>query len=86
MYYTSIDYISAKTHCSALMKAYLWSTNDGDASWNVDGLQGPQQDTKPASGKIANCSYSYSSFYSRKTFVQQQLICGCRCCPINNAN
>ena len=63
MYYFSIAYISAKTQSSTLMKAYPWSTNDGNASWSVNGHQRPQQDTKPVSGKIANCSY-YS--YSRK--------------------
>ena len=63
IYYASIAYISAKMRSSALMKAYLWSTNDGNASWTVDGHQGPWQGTKPASGKIANFSY-YS--YSRK--------------------
>ena len=43
------------------MKAYLWPNNDGNASWTVNGRQGPQQGTKPASGKTANCSYySYS--------------------------
>ena len=46
------------------MKAYLWSTNDGNASWTVNGRQEPRQGTKPASGKIANCSSYY--FYSRK--------------------
>ena len=64
IYYASIGYISAKTRSSALKKAYLWSTNDGNASWTVNGRQGPWQGTKPASGKIAICSYSYS--YSRK--------------------
>ena len=28
------------------MKAYLWSTNDGSASWTVSGCQGP--------GKVRN--------------------------------
>ena len=40
------------------MKAYLWSTNDVNASWTVNGPQGPRQGTKPVNGKIANCSYS----------------------------
>ena len=49
------------------MKAYVWSTNDGIASWTVNGCQGHKQGTKLASGKIANCFYSYSSYsYSRK--------------------
>ena len=39
---------------SALMKAYLWSTNDGNDSWTINGSQGPRQGTKSASGKIAN--------------------------------
>ena len=46
------------------MKAYLWSTNDDNASWIVNGRHGLWQGTKPASGKIANCFPSYS--YSRK--------------------
>ena len=36
---TSIGYISAKMRSSALMKVYLWSTNDGNASWTVNGCQ-----------------------------------------------
>ena len=60
IYYASIAYIPAKTQSSALMKAYLWSTNDGNVRWTVKGHQGPRQSTKPVSGKIANCSYSYS--------------------------
>ena len=48
-----IDYISTKTRSSALMKAYLWSTNDGNASWTVNGRQGLRQGMKPASGKIS---------------------------------
>ena len=46
------------------MKVYLWSTNDGNATWTFNLRQGPRQGMKPASGKIANCSYSY--YYSRK--------------------
>ena len=64
IYYASIAYISATTRRSALMNAYLWSTNDGNASWTVNRHQGPRQGMKPASGKIANyCSFSS---YSRK--------------------
>ena len=37
---------------SALMKGYLWSTNNGNASWTIKGHQGLLQGTKPASGKI----------------------------------
>ena len=63
--------MSAKMSGSALtgMKAYFCSTNDGNATcnWTVNGHQGPLQGTKPASQKIANCSYSYYySYYSRK--------------------
>ena len=36
------------------MNAYLWSTNNGNASWTLNGRQGPRQGKKPASGKIAN--------------------------------
>ena len=67
IYYASIAYISAKTRSLALMNAYLWSTNDGNASWAVNGREGPRQGTEPASGKIANCSsYYYYSHYSCK--------------------
>ena len=66
IYYAPIVYISAKTRSSALMKAYLWSTNDGNTSWIVNECQGPRQGTKPASGKIANCSY-YSYYYKTRT-------------------
>ena len=38
IYYASIGYISAKTQSLVLMKAYLWSTNDGKASWTVNAL------------------------------------------------
>ena len=48
------------------MKAYLGSTNDGNASWTVNGGQRPRQGTNTASGKIANCSYSYYYSYSSK--------------------
>ena len=47
------------------MKAYLWSTNVGNANWTVNGHQGPWQGTKLVSGKITNCSY-YSYYYSCK--------------------
>ena len=33
------------------MEAYLWSTNDGNASWIINGRQAPKQGTKLASGK-----------------------------------
>ena len=65
IYYASITYISAKTWSSALMKAYLWSTKNGNASWIINQHQGPRQGTKPASGKITNCSYySCKNVYS----------------------
>ena len=41
------------------MNAYLWCTNNVNASWTVNGHQGPWQSTKPAGGKIANCSAAY---------------------------
>ena len=46
------------------MKAYLWSTNDGNASWTINGREGPWQGTKLTSGKIANCSSSSYHYYS----------------------
>ena len=39
------------------MKAYLWSTIDGNPSWTANGCKGPLQGMKPVSGKIMNCSY-----------------------------
>ena len=57
IYYASIGHISAKTRSSPRMEYYLWSTNDGNASWAVNGHQGPRQGTKPASDQIANCFY-----------------------------
>ena len=42
------------------MKAYLCSTNNGNSGGTVNGHQGRWQSTKPASGKIVNCSYYYS--------------------------
>ena len=65
------------------MKAYLWSTNDGNAIWTVNGRQRPRQGMKPVSGKIANCS-SYYYYYSRRKFIPRQLIRGCRYCSINS--
>ena len=44
--------------------AYLWSTNNGQASWTINEYQRHWQGTKTASGKIANCFYSSSSYYS----------------------
>ena len=40
--------------------------------------------TKPASGKIVNCSYSCKIVYF--TIVSRQLIHGCRYCSMNNTN
>ena len=65
IYYPSISCIAAKAQSSAFMKAYLMSTNGGNASWTVNGCQEPRQGTKPASGKIANSSsYSCKIVYS----------------------
>ena len=38
--------------------AYLWSTNNGQASWTINKRQRHWQGMKTASGKIANCFYS----------------------------
>ena len=57
--------ISAKIRSSALyMKADLWSTNDGNASWTINRRQGPGKGTKLASGEKKNTKCSY--YYSRK--------------------
>ena len=45
------------------MNVYLWSTNDGNASWAFNGRQEHREGTKPASGKMVNCSPSYD-YYS----------------------
>ena len=55
--YMEKNYIPAKMRSSVLTKGYLCSANNGNASWTVNGGQGPRQNTKPVSGKIANCSY-----------------------------
>ena len=39
MYYASNAYISAKTWTSALMKAYLWFTNDGKLAEHLIGVK-----------------------------------------------
>ena len=67
MYYTSYALFSAKSCSSVLMKAYVWSTNDGNASWTVNVCQGPWQGTKPASGKSTKCSY-YSYYACKKGY------------------
>ena len=52
------------------MKAYLWCTNDGKASWTITGRQRRWQGTKPASGKIANCFYScQKSLFHNSSFM-----------------
>ena len=62
MYYVSNACIFVKMGTSALMKAYVWSTNSGNASWTVN--QGHRQGMKPANvmklanGKIAKSSKS----------------------------
>ena len=43
MYYMLNTYISTKMWTSALTKANLWSTNDGKASWSINGRQTHQQ-------------------------------------------
>ena len=85
MYYASINYIFAKTWSSALLKAYLWSTNDNNASWTVNGHQGPRQGTKLARGKIANVIIILLLILVKK-FIPRQLIHGCRYCSRNNTN
>ena len=59
---TRTVYISAETGTLALMKDYLhvWSTSGGKANCSIHGRQRHWQGTKTESGKIANCSYSYS--------------------------
>ena len=51
LYYAYITYISSKMLSSALMNAYLWATNDGNARCTINGRQGPRQRTKLVSGK-----------------------------------
>ena len=41
IFYASIDYITDKMPSLALMKAYLWSTNDYNASWTVSVRKDP---------------------------------------------
>ena len=67
MYYLFNAYISVNMRTSAPLKLLLWSTNTGNDSWTVNRRQGRQQGTKPASSKIANCSYS-SSYFCQKVY------------------
>ena len=53
-----LTHISPKTWISALMKASLWTTTNGKASWIVNEHQWHRQGTKLASGKIVNRSWS----------------------------
>ena len=64
------------------MKAYLWSTSDGNASWAVNGRQRPRQGTKPVSAKIAN----FLLILLVKTSIPRQIIHECTYCSINNTN
>ena len=86
IYYASNAYILAITQAFALMKAYmyLWTTTDGKASLTFNWHQKRQQGTKPESGKIANCSYSY--YYSCKKFIPRQPSHDTRHCFMNNTN
>ena len=68
---TSINYISATTWSSALTKACLWSTNNCNASWTVNGCQGPWQGMKPASDKAR--IVLLIPFILVKTFISSQL-------------
>ena len=56
IYDASIAYISAQTRSSVLMKAYLWSTNNGNAS-------GPLMDVKDL-GKVRNWRVAKSQIVS----------------------
>ena len=42
------------------MKVYPWTTTDSKTRQTFMGRHKHRQGTKPASGKIENCSYSYS--------------------------
>ena len=42
------------------MNAYLWPSCEGKAYWIVNGRRRQREGTKLESGKIANCSGSYS--------------------------
>ena len=65
-----------------IQEAYLWSTNDGKASWSVGGCQKQWQSTcmKLESSKNVNRSYS-SSFC--KAFVPPSLSPDGRRCAMN---
>ena len=54
MYYASEAYIATKMWSSALMKAYLSSTNDDNAKQIVNRHQRRRQGMKPAIGNIVN--------------------------------
>ena len=61
---------------SALMKAYLWSTNDGNASWTINGSQD--------SAKVLNQRVAKSRTVLIP--IPRQLSHGCKYCSINNTN
>ena len=67
------------------MKVYLWSNNNGNASWIITGRQGPRQGTKPESAKIVNF-FTPILLILVKMFISQKLIHGCRFFYINNTN
>ena len=65
--------ILVKMWTSALMKAYLWTTTDGNAYWTINGRQRHRQGMNPPSGKIANCS-SYSSYSCQKSLFHDSSV------------
>ena len=86
IYYAFIGYISAFW---VLMKAYLWSTNDGNASWTINGHQGLRQKKRRVAKnrRVAKSQIVLVIILIlEKKFVPWQLIHGCRYCSINNTN
>ena len=79
-----LTHISVKMCTSTLLKVYLWSTNDGKASWTVNGRRRRWQGTNTASGKTLNSYSSYS--YSHTKYIPWQLSHGSSYCFLKNTN
>ena len=60
IHFTDVDIYLRLYEDFNLQKDFLWSINDGKASWTSRVLQRRRQGMKPASAKVVNWSYSSS--------------------------
>ena len=67
------------------MKVYLGSTNNGNASWTINGRQGPRQGMNWRVAKLWIVLIILNLILVKK-FIPRQLLHGCRYCCINNTN